>query len=59
LASRFLARFNSQYGRQKQLMPEILARLMEDAWLGNVRDLENVIRRLVVLGDGEQAVEAW
>jgi transcriptional regulator with GAF, ATPase, and Fis domain len=58
LASRFLARFNSQYGRQKQLMPETLARLTEYPWLGNVRELENVIRRLVVLGDGEQAIEA-
>ena len=58
LASRFLARFNSQYGRQKQLMPETLARLTEYSWLGNVRELENVIRRLVVLGDGEQAIEA-
>jgi two-component system, NtrC family, response regulator AtoC len=58
LASRFLARFNSQYGRQKQLMPETLAQLMEYPWLGNVRELENVIRRLVVLGDGEQAIGA-
>ena len=34
------------------------ARAMPDPWLGNVRELENVIRRLVVLGDREQAVEA-
>jgi two-component system, NtrC family, response regulator AtoC len=58
LASQFLARFNSQYGRQKQLMPETLMRLAEHPWLGNVRELENVIRRLVVLGDGERAIEA-
>jgi transcriptional regulator with PAS, ATPase and Fis domain len=58
LASWFLAQFNSQYGRRKQLLPETLARLMEYAWLGNVRELENVIRRLVVLGDGEQTIEA-
>jgi len=58
LASRFLARFNSEYGRQKQLMPETLARLMEYVWPGNVRELENVIRRLVVLRDAEPAVEA-
>jgi two-component system, NtrC family, response regulator AtoC len=58
LASRFLARFNAQYGRQKQLMPETLARLMEYPWLGNVRELENAIRRLVVLEDGEQAIAA-
>lgn len=56
LAARFLARFNAQYGRQKQLTPETLARLTRYTWSGNVRELENVMRRLVVLGDGEQAV---
>jgi len=58
LASRFLARFNSQYGRQKQLTPEALARLTAYSWPGNVRELENVIRRLVVLGNAEQTIEA-
>jgi transcriptional regulator with PAS, ATPase and Fis domain len=58
LASEFLARFNSQYGRQTQLMPEMLARLTAHSWLGNVRELENLICRLVVLGDAEQAVDA-
>ena len=58
LASRFLARFNAQYGRQKQLSAETLARLTEHAWSGNVRELENVIRRLVVLTDGEPMIEA-
>jgi two-component system, NtrC family, response regulator AtoC len=57
LAARFLARFNRQYGRQKQLSPETLARLAAYPWSGNVRELENVIRRLVVLTDGEQAFE--
>ncbi len=58
LASRFLARFNAQYRRHKQLMPETLGRLMEYTWSGNVRELENVMRRLVVLGDDEQVIEA-
>jgi two-component system, NtrC family, response regulator AtoC len=57
LAGRFLARFNRQYGREKQLSPETLARLATYSWSGNVRELENVIRRLVVLTDGEQAFE--
>jgi two-component system response regulator AtoC len=58
LASWFLAKFNAQYGRQKQLQPETIARLQDYSWLGNVRELENAIRRLVVLTDGEQTVEA-
>jgi two-component system, NtrC family, response regulator AtoC len=58
LAAWFLARFNAQYGRRKVLTPDTLARLMEYSWSGNVRELENVIRRLVVLSDGDQALEA-
>jgi transcriptional regulator with GAF, ATPase, and Fis domain len=55
LVSRFLARFNEQYGRDKKLAPETLARLLEHPWSGNVRELENVVRRMVVLADGEEA----
>jgi len=58
LVSAFLSRFNEQYGRKKQLAPETLARLMEHSWSGNVRELENAIRRMVVLADGEQAFQA-
>jgi two-component system, NtrC family, response regulator AtoC len=58
LVELFLARFNAQYGRQKQISPETLARLSEYSWSGNVRELENVIRRMVVLSDGEQAFDA-
>ena len=54
LAELFLARFNRQYGRKKQLSPETLSRLTEYSWLGNVRELENVIRRMVLLDDAER-----
>ena len=57
LAARFLAKVNQQYGRNKQLSPETTARLLEYSWRGNVRELENMIRRMVVLNDGEQAFE--
>jgi transcriptional regulator with PAS, ATPase and Fis domain len=54
LAAWFLDRFNAQYGRQKRLSPETLALLSEHPWRGNVRELENTLRRMVVLADGEQ-----
>ena len=58
LAAEFLARFNARYGRQKALSPETLAHLTDYPWTGNVRELENVVRRRVVLADGEQAFAA-
>ena len=58
LAAWFLAKFNAQYGRKKELSPETIARLKQHSWSGNVRELENAIRRLVVLTNGEQTVEA-
>src|SRR2546429_2572671 len=57
LAARFLAKFNQQYRRHKELSPEMTARLLEHSWRGNVRELENMIRSIVVLQDGEQVVE--
>jgi two-component system response regulator AtoC len=54
LAAWFLDRFNLQYGRKKVLSSETLALLQEHPWSGNVRELENAIRRMVVLVDGEQ-----
>ena len=58
LAAWFLAKFNAQYGRKKELLPETIARLKQHSWFGNVRELENAIRRLVVLTNGEQTIEA-
>jgi transcriptional regulator with GAF, ATPase, and Fis domain len=58
LAARFLAELNARYGRQKHLSPETITRLTAYGWSGNIRELENVIRRMVVLADGEQTFEA-
>jgi two-component system response regulator AtoC len=57
LAAWFLAKFNAQYGRQKELKPDTIARLAQHTWSGNIRELENAIRRFVVLSDGEHMVE--
>jgi two-component system, NtrC family, response regulator AtoC len=51
LATQFLEAFNRQYGRNRQMTPEIEASLLAHHWPGNVRELENMVRRLVVLTD--------
>jgi transcriptional regulator with PAS, ATPase and Fis domain len=55
LVSQFLSRFNEQYGRRRDLAPEMMARLTAYHWPGNVRELENVIRRMVLLPDAEHS----
>jgi len=55
LAAQFLSRFNSEYGRQiSGFSPEALQALTAFNWPGNVRQLENVVERCVVLAGGEE-----
>src|SRR5213082_2294007 len=58
LTAWFLNKFNAQYGRRKTLSPETLTLLAEHPWSGTIRELENMIRRMVVLADGERDFEA-
>ncbi len=53
LASFFLERFNRSYRRDIQLCPEMIARFKTHAWPGNIRELEEAVRRLVVGGGGD------
>jgi Nif-specific regulatory protein len=53
LALYFLARYNQQQHRNVTFTREALARLESYAWPGNVRQLENVIERLVIMSDAE------
>jgi two-component system response regulator AtoC len=56
LIDQFLQKNNEQYHKNvKQLSPETMDVLMEYNWPGNIRELENMVRRMVVLGN-EQAV---
>jgi DNA-binding NtrC family response regulator len=57
LAQSFLVRSCARAGRRLTLTPTALKALEEHPWPGNVRELENVVERLVVLGEGE-AVDA-
>ncbi len=48
----FLAKYSAQFARQKRsFSPQTLAKLMECSWPRNVRQLENVVKKVVALGD--------
>ena len=49
-ASFFLERLSQQYRRNAQLCPEVIAAFRTQSWPGNIRELEETIRRLVVNG---------
>jgi len=50
LVQRFLRHFNKKIGREINIIPpEIMERLIEYNWPGNIRELENVIERATIL----------
>lgn len=54
----FLERFTKRYGMEKRMAPGAMELLVKYSWPGNVRQLENLIERLVVTVDGpDVAVE--
>ncbi|MEI8144190.1 MAG: sigma-54 dependent transcriptional regulator [Alphaproteobacteria bacterium] len=59
LASAFLTRFAAEEGRHFTHFEPAAARLIASyEWPGNVRQLQNVIRRLIVMHDGEAVTAA-
>jgi transcriptional regulator with GAF, ATPase, and Fis domain len=54
----FLDKFSKKHGRKAPpLSDETMKAFSEHQWVGNVRELENVIQRLVVLGNEDTIVE--
>ena len=51
LAMFFLNRYNKKYRKSKTFDTEIIPRLQEYEWKGNIRELQNIVERLVVLSD--------
>jgi two-component system response regulator AtoC len=50
LLDHFLHKFNAQYGRTVDVPAETVRAFLEYHWPGNIRELENAVKRIVVLG---------
>jgi two-component system response regulator AtoC len=50
LVDHFLRKFNVQYGRTVDVPSETLRAFLDYEWPGNIRELENAVKRVVVLG---------
>ncbi|RME22352.1 MAG: sigma-54-dependent Fis family transcriptional regulator [Deltaproteobacteria bacterium] len=54
LVEHFLRKFNDRLGKQvRGVTPEAMAALMAHRWPGNIRELENLMERSVLLADGD------
>ncbi|NOZ42390.1 MAG: sigma-54-dependent Fis family transcriptional regulator [Alphaproteobacteria bacterium] len=55
IARNFLRRFSGEEGKNfKNFSPEVVGIIQKYHWPGNVRQLQNIIRNIVVLNDSEQ-----
>ncbi|MBM3285738.1 MAG: sigma-54-dependent Fis family transcriptional regulator [Candidatus Eisenbacteria bacterium] len=55
LAEHFVSFFSKAFRRRfRGIRPQAMAKLLEYAWPGNIRELRNVIERTVLLEDGER-----
>jgi two-component system response regulator AtoC len=50
LVEEFRRRFNAQYGRVVDIPPDTVRVFVDYHWPGNIRELENAVKRIVVLG---------
>ena len=54
LAAHFLEKYNARHGKQvKRITSNAMKRLLDYRWEGNVRELESVIERSVILADSD------
>lgn len=53
LVSHFLDRICREYGRELRIDPDALDMFINYDWPGNVREIENLIERLVIMVDGQ------
>lgn len=53
LASLFLHKYNKMYNQQKLLTYEVMEELKKYPWVGNVRQLKNVIENMVIVSNND------
>jgi Nif-specific regulatory protein len=58
LVLHFLEQLNATYGRQVALQPGAMASLVAYPWPGNIRQLYNVLERVVLLAESGEVDEA-
>ncbi|MEM5541831.1 sigma-54 dependent transcriptional regulator [Sulfitobacter sp. AS92] len=59
LAEHFIAEFNASQGLPQRALTEDAVALMQTmVWPGNVRQLKNLVERVLILGDGTGPIEA-
>ncbi|MGE5396292.1 MAG: sigma 54-interacting transcriptional regulator [Chitinophagales bacterium] len=52
MVAHFVQLYNRKYGLNKRVAQGVVDRLMEYPWPGNIRELENLVERLVVITTG-------
>ncbi len=58
LCERFIKMYNRRLGRDiKSISPDAMETFYKYSWPGNIRELENVIERAVVLSDGDVIIK--
>ena len=53
LCNTFLEKFNEKYSAEKQISTSAMQVLMKYSWPGNIRELENLMERAVVISDSD------
>ena len=59
LAEHFLQNFSSKYHKSiKNIQPKAAQMLLNYAWPGNIRELQHVIERAIIMTDGQEIMES-
>ncbi len=56
LVDYFLDKMSREYGRKLRLSPQVMDVFMEYNWPGNVREMENLLERMVIMAEGTEIV---